>query len=225
MSFKICHPAFESLLGPTPKIDCLLEKDYAFAHEAGVVIAGSNELFITSNRLIDGYGNQRVQISRVIVGDAKDATTCEEIRCENVAMANGGASHQDGIVFCAQGSETAPSGLFQTSILPPYEAQRLVSDFHGRPFNSVNDVVVHRDGSLWFTDPCYGYEQGYRPRPQLPSQVYRFQPTDGSIRAMADGFGHPNGICFSPGEKIVYVTDTDQVSGDGSIDATKASTM
>jgi gluconolactonase len=92
-----------------------------------------------------------------------------------------------------------------------YEAKLLITDFHGRPFNSPNDVVVHSDGSIWFTDPMYGWEQGIRPKPRLPNQIYRYDTVTGGIRAIADGFGKPNGICFSPNETIVYVTDTDWI--------------
>lgn len=53
---------------------------------------------------------------------------------------------------------------------PPYNVRAVVTSFYGRQFNSVNDVVIHSDGSIWFTDPTYGYEQGFRPRPPLPSQ-------------------------------------------------------
>jgi gluconolactonase len=127
-------------------------------------------------------------------------------------MANGGVNYKDGILFCAQGSIDASSGLYYMSSIPPYTTAVLKADFHGRPFNSVNHVVVHTDGSIWFTDPIYGHEQGYRPPPRLPNQVYRFDPETGSIRAMVVGFGRPNGICFSPDEQVVYVTDTDQVS-------------
>lgn len=42
---------------------------------------------------------------------------------------------------------------------------------------------------------------------------------------MADGFGRPNGICFGPDEKILYITDTDWIHGDGTTDLTRASTM
>ncbi|KAL2870458.1 SMP-30/gluconolactonase/LRE family protein [Aspergillus lucknowensis] len=140
-------------------------------------------------------------------------------------MANGGINYKDGIIFCAQGSMDQPSGLYLMSITPPYSSTILKSNFYGRPFNSVNDVVVHSDGSIWFTDPIYGYEQGYRPSPRLPNQVYRFNPAKGSIRAMADGFGRPNGIWFSPNEKVVYVTDTDWMHGDGTTDDTRSSSI
>jgi gluconolactonase len=107
---------------------------------------------------------------------------------------------------------------------PPYATEPVLTSFLGKPFNSVNDVVVHNDGSIWFTDPSYGHDQGYRPRPSLPNFVYRYDPATKSTRAMADGFGRPNGICFSPDQKTVYITDTDQVRG-LSIDHTRASSM
>jgi len=91
----------------------------------------------------------------------------------------------------------------------------LVTNFYGREFNSVNDVVVAKDGCIWFTDPSYGSEQGFRPKPKLPNHVYRFNPGTGDLRVMADGLGMPNGICFSPNQDIVYLTDTDVVHSDG----------
>ncbi len=94
----------------------------------------------------------------------------------------------------------------------------IVTNFHGRDFNSVNDVVVAKDGCIWFTDPCYGNEQDFRQRPKLPNQVYRFDPSNGDLRVVADGFGRPNGICFSPDEAVCYITDTDYIHGDGSKD-------
>ncbi|KAK1676532.1 hypothetical protein BDP55DRAFT_105768 [Colletotrichum godetiae] len=140
-------------------------------------------------------------------------------------MGNGGVNYGDDILFCAQGSVTQPSGLFKMSRSPPYTTEPVITTFHSRLFNSVNDVVISKDGSIWFTDPPYGHAQGYRPPATLPSQVYRFDPARSSIRAMADGFGRPNGICFSPDETTVYVTDTDLVHGDGSIDGNRASTI
>ena len=68
----------------------------------------------------------------------------------------------------------------------PYTVSLLISSFHRRPFNSVNDAVMHSDGSIWFTYSAYGYEQGYRRHPSLPSQVYRYDEKKKSIRAMAD---------------------------------------
>lgn len=108
---------------------------------------------------------------------------------------------------------------------PPYKTTPILTNYHGRWFNSVNDVVVHSDGSIWFTDPSYGFEQDIRPRPQLPNQIYRFDPESGDIRAMADGIAMPNGLCFSPDEQTLYITDTDGVHGEGVYTPSKPASM
>ncbi|KAF3042794.1 hypothetical protein E8E11_005548 [Didymella keratinophila] len=136
-------------------------------------------------------------------------------------LVNGGIIYKDGILFCTQGSLTTPGGLAYMPLpsnhtsSTSYSSKLLITSYHKRPFNSVNDVVIHSDGSIWFTDPVYGSEQGIRPPPQLPNQVYRFDPNTKGIRAVADGFGRPNGICFSPNEQTCYITDIDWIHGDG----------
>jgi gluconolactonase len=228
--FKVHDNAFKDLMGPDPKLELLLEvQEYPFAHEAGVFIESSNELFVTSNRFRDPSGVAKIQISKIKLDKP---VTQEEVFCDAIHHCNGGVNYQDGILFCAQGSLTAPSGLFKMSTAAPYQTEEVVTTFYGRPFNSVNDVVVHKDGSIWFTDPIYGFDQCYRPRPQLPQQLYRFDPEKRSIRAMADSICRPNGLCFSPDFGVLYVTDTDRIHMDGpregvpgSIDGSRASTM
>lgn len=226
-AFAVYDDSVRKLFGEEPKLELLHEKDeYPFAHEAGVFIERNNTLFITSNQFPDGKGGKRIQVCRVTLpSDGSTNLKCEEIHPDGVHMANGGVNYLDGVLFCSQGSLDSPGGIVFMEAHPPYQTRVMVSSFHGREFNSVNDVVVDSDGSIWFTDPIYGYEQGIRPRPKLPSQVYKYDPIRGSIRVMADGFGRPNGICFSPDEKTVYVTDTDWIHGDGTTDLTRASTM
>lgn len=80
----------------------------------------------------------------------------------------------------------------------------------GKRFNSPNDVVVTRDGTIWFTDPHYGimtdYE-GFKSDSELPCHVYCVDP-DGSIMAVLTDFACPNGLAFSPDESRLYVADT-----------------
>lgn len=221
--FQYHDRRFSAIVGPTPAVELLLEHEaYPFAHEAGVFCPESNRLYITSNRCTGPDNEQNVYITRV---DFNQTPSTYERIVTDIPMANGGINYnQSDILFCSQGSMSQPSGLYRMSTLS-HESEILKSDFFGRQFNSVNDVVVHTDGSVWFTDPIYGFEQGYRPPPQLPNQVYRWCPNSGSIRVIADGFGRPNGICFSPDEKIVYITDTDRVHGDGTIDDQRVSSM
>ena len=235
--FRWHHDEFDQVLGAQPQFELLVSSDTPFAHEAGVYFESEDELFVTSNRMANYgcKGTQKVQISRIDLSPVRrmgsELATREEIASGPIHMGNGGANYQGGILFCAQGSDASPSGLIWMSRVAPFRTKPLITSYHGVPFNSVNDVVVSKtDGSIWFTDPAYGYEQGYKAPPRLPSQVYRYTPSESgsgrdSIRAVADGFGHPNGLCFSSDESILYVTDTDKVHGSGDMRNDRPSSM
>jgi gluconolactonase len=87
----------------------------------------------------------------------------------------------------------------------------IADKFEGKRLNSPNDIVVHPDGGIWFTDPPYGIAGNYEgfPAPrELKEAVYRVDPQSGLIDKIDDGMTGPNGICFSPDYKKVYVADT-----------------
>ena len=81
----------------------------------------------------------------------------------------------------------------------------------GKRLNSPNDVTVTRDGSIWFSDPLYGlmsdYEGG-RHTSEQPPALYRLDPTSGQIDSMATDFDGPNGLAFSPDERLLYVAES-----------------
>ncbi len=87
----------------------------------------------------------------------------------------------------------------------------IADKFQGKPFNSPNDIVVHPDGTVWFTDPTYGimgnYE-GFKHTPELKQAVYRVDPKTAQIDKVTDDADQPNGICFTPDYKKLYVADT-----------------
>lgn len=84
--------------------------------------------------------------------------------------------------------------------------------FEGKRFNSPNDVVVSRDGAIWFTDPAYGLDsdyEGYRAPSEIGGcHVYRVDPADGRARVVADDFDRPNGLAFSLDERQLYIADS-----------------
>ena len=87
----------------------------------------------------------------------------------------------------------------------------LVECYEGGRLNSPNDVVCKSDGTIWFTDPPYGIQTDYeggKQESELPAAVYRFDPRDGSLRIVADDFEGPNGLCFSPDERRLYIAET-----------------
>ncbi|CAK4033167.1 calcium-dependent phosphotriesterase [Lecanosticta acicola] len=219
--FAVHDNAFLDIIGSAPSIELGLEKDWPFAHEAGVYLPDQDAVYITSNGL-DTASGKGIKLGKMSRSNGR--WSYEELQT-GVTMGNGGVNYRDGVLFCDQGNQTKAGGLVWMEARPPYKTQTLISSYHWRRFSSVNDVVVHGDGSIWFTDPCYGYEQGFRPLPQLPCQVYRFEADTGDMRVVADGFGRPNGLCFSPDEKTMYVTDTDWIHGDGTTDHTRVSTI
>lgn len=88
----------------------------------------------------------------------------------------------------------------------------LASHADGKRLNSPNDVVVRQDGSIWFTDPTYGILsdlEGYRAVPEQPgSHVWRIPPQGGAAQAVITDFTQPNGLCFSPDERLLYVAES-----------------
>jgi gluconolactonase len=88
----------------------------------------------------------------------------------------------------------------------------LADRYQGRRLNSPNDVVVKSDGSIWFTDPSYGIDSEYEgdaaPHEQENCRVYRIDPLRGAVTAVCDELLMPNGLAFSPDERLLYIADT-----------------
>jgi gluconolactonase len=87
----------------------------------------------------------------------------------------------------------------------------LIDSFQGKKLNAPNDIVVHSDRAIWFSDPGYGimsnYE-GHKASFELPANVYRLDPKTLVATVVASDMSKPNGLCFSPNEKLLYIVDS-----------------
>jgi gluconolactonase len=87
----------------------------------------------------------------------------------------------------------------------------LIDRYQDRPLNAPNDVVVHPDGHIWFTDPGYGIlsnHEGHQAPMELPANVYRLNPDTGEASVVTADIEKPNGLCFSPDYSKLYISDT-----------------
>jgi gluconolactonase len=95
-------------------------------------------------------------------------------------------------------SRTEPDGTVRT----------LVERHQGKRLHSPNDLVVKSDGTIWFTDPPYGLPNQREGKELDRNHVFRFDPASGELRPVVDDFDMPNGLCFSPDERRLYVADS-----------------
>ncbi len=119
--------------------------------------------------------------------------------------ANGNTRDRQGrLVTCEHGNRRVTRTEHDGSITV------LLDRFEGKRLNSPNDVVVSRDGAIWFTDPAFGllsdYE-GARAEQELPLNLYRLDPASGKATLLDDSIEAPNGLAFSPDEKLLYVVE------------------
>jgi gluconolactonase len=87
----------------------------------------------------------------------------------------------------------------------------ILDSFKGKRLNSPNDIVVKSDDSIWFTDPPFGilgHYEGHAAEPELPTNVYRVDGKTGEATVVCSDIERPNGLCFSPDERLLYVVES-----------------
>ncbi|GGJ33939.1 hypothetical protein GCM10010052_33640 [Paenarthrobacter histidinolovorans] len=124
-----------------------------------------------------------------------------------VEYTNGRTLHPDGsVVQCSHGRRRVERDH-------DGDVTAIVDSFGGHRLNSPNDVVVAKDGTVWFTDPPYGIlpgtVEGHEGEQEYGGcYVFRFDPATDELTPVITDLVHPNGLAFSPDESLLYVSDT-----------------
>jgi gluconolactonase len=131
----------------------------------------------------------------------------------HVSVFRNPSGYSNGNTFDFQGRElSCEHGGRRVVRYEPDGTITVIADrYQGKRLNSPNDIVVHPDGGIWFTDPTYGINgnyEGFKAAKELKEAVYRVDPQTRQLDMISDEMDGPNGICFSPDYKKLYVADT-----------------
>jgi gluconolactonase len=144
--------------------------------------------------------------NRMLRWDEETGTTSVFRKPSNYA--NGHTRDRQGrIVSCEHGGRRISRTEYDGTVTT------VADTFQGKRLNSPNDLVVKSDGSIWFTDPTFGilgWYEGTKATPESPMNVYRVDAS-GAIELAVEGINQPNGLAFSPDEKILYIVESRSV--------------
>ncbi|GAA4421246.1 SMP-30/gluconolactonase/LRE family protein [Georgenia halophila] len=142
---------------------------------------------------------------RVLEYDARSGRT--EVQAQPAGYQNGRTlDAAERVVQCSHGHRSVERDAGG-------EVETLVDRWAEGRFNSPNDVVVARDGAIWFTDPPYGIDpsgrEGHPGELEYGAcYVFRYDERSGTVGAVVTDMDRPNGLAFSPDERTLYVANT-----------------
>ena len=192
MAYDVIHPEFAELIDRHAPLDRLF---------TGCLWA-EGPAWLTA---VNGLVWSDIPNDRMLFLDTKTGTVSPFRQPSNFVNGNT-VDREDRLVSCEHGGRRVvrqePDGWLTV----------IADRFDGRRFNSPNDVVVKSDGSIWFTDPTYGIDsdyEGHRAESEIGAcHVYRVDPASGVVTIVADDFEQPNGLAFSPDQRLLYIVDS-----------------
>lgn len=231
ISITQTHPSLSCIIGPYPNFVLLLSSLEAsknpFFHGSCAYLKHEDELYITSDLLQPRDSSQPpvILISRVRLGRDVTSNHIKEVEWSKlrpppeIPMPAGAVALKDSVQYCSQGNLThgSSSGVaHMTKGKPPL---KLVNNYFGTHFGTVCALAVdptadwepggHENHAIWFVDAGNrGYEAGFRPPARLPPMIWRYNTTQGNLRAMTDEIRSPWDITFSPDGRTIYVSDS-----------------
>jgi gluconolactonase len=207
--YKLGRDWLDGVVGyPDPAVEVL---DQRFT--SCIIPASSIRRLWTGGRWVEGpvwFGDHQILLWSDIPNDrimrwAQSTGSTEVFRTPS-GFSNGQCrDHCGRLLSCLQGERKVVRTEHDGSITT------LASHCDGKRLNGPNDIIVDPRGIIWFTDPGYGISsdfEGERAEPELPNRVYRLHPESRACEAVIDGVARPNGLCFSPDYRHLYLVDT-----------------
>jgi len=198
----------ESLRYPDPNVEVL---DPSFTKYR--LFNSSIERLATGFRWLEGpvwIGDGNYLLVSDVAGNQiirwDEATTQTSVFRKPANYPNGNTRDRNGRLITCEGAVTRR--ISRTEYNGRITA--LTDNFEGKQYNSPNDIVCKTDGTIWFTDPPFQLSNDYEGRiakQELPHAVYRIDNKSGAVHRVIDDLAGPNGLCFSPDEKKLYVVE------------------
>ena len=225
--FEVLDASFASVADDDARLVKVADTD---AHEGPVYAPDEDALYFTTVPRVGRSTDASPEVAvkrlaldgeRLPLDPARHGAVGEAVVRASANVANGMTLGRDGrLIVCEQGTWTSAARIVAlaraTGCVEP-----LVTGWDDRPLNSPNDVVVRRDGTIWFTDPSYGHLQGFKAPPALGDHVYCHDPGTHETSVVAEDFDKPNGLAFSPCGSVLYVGDSGANHEPGTYDPTR----
>jgi len=201
--------SFESNLRyPDPRIEVLEDRFLALR-----VFSSSVEQLFTGMHWAEGpvwFGDGRF----LLVSDIPNNRILRWDEASGaVSLFRAPSNHANGMARDRQGRLLTCEHLTRRITRTEYDGRItvLADHFDGKRLNSPNDIVSQSNGAIWFTDPPFGisgYWEGEPAQPELAHGVYRLDPQTSRLHCVIDDLQGPNGLAFSPDERVLYVVES-----------------
>jgi len=191
-------------------LQTLATNDNQIFHEGPVLFSERHELYFTTNRMALPGGNTSGLLQHIDLMKFDLQTNNVSIVHANIHMPNGMTKTLDGqkLLVCSQGHGAVGGAIVELD-LDSLAVKTVVSNYLGRPLNSPNDIDVASNGDLYFTDPIYGFVQGFRSgHPQMGNHVYKYSPNTDQLMVLSDTLSRPNGLALWEEGNVVFVSDS-----------------
>jgi gluconolactonase len=204
MTIVRIDPAFDALVPPGAKIEKLAG---GFSFTEGPIwrpYVGEGQGGLWFSDVIGNVTRQWTPDGKVIELLRPGGYNGNSLPAGGFIGPNGATAGKDGtVIMCQHGNRRI------VRITSDLKVTTIVDNFEGKKFNAPNDVVYRSDGSMYFTDPPYGLPLGDDdPMKELPFNGV-FKLASGKLQVLIKDMTRPNGLAFSPDEKVLYVANSD----------------